>query len=99
MDATTFANIAEWVSKVIAAAAIVLGFVWRTIGTMVTNKVREQLDSTLRPFTETTSRAIEDLKRELRERSDTTNLRAEQRADALTKRIDALIEHLLHKSA
>jgi len=81
----------EWLSKVVATAAIVLGAIWRWLTQMITKRVKEELEVAMRTITETTSRAIDSLRHEVRENDERTEQRIERLGDRITERVDNIL--------
>ena len=85
----------EWLSKVVAAAGLVLGTIWRFLDGMITRKVQAQIAEAMKPVTEATSKAIDELRNDIKRTSESDNARAEERTEGVTKRIDELFSHLM----
>lgn len=83
--------ITEWLSKVVATAAVVLGAVWKWITHMITRKVKEEIEAAMRVITDTTSKAIDSLRHEVRENDERTEQRIERLGDRITERIDNMV--------
>jgi uncharacterized protein YicC (UPF0701 family) len=83
--------VTEWLSKVVATAAIVLGAIWRWLTHMITKRVKEELEVAMRTITETTSRAIDSLRHEVRENDERTEQRIERLGDRITERVDNIL--------
>jgi hypothetical protein len=81
----------EWVSKVVATAAIVLGAVWKWLTHMITRKVKEEIEAAMRVITDTTSKAIDSLRHEVHQNDKRTEERIERLGDRITDRIDNII--------
>jgi N12 class adenine-specific DNA methylase len=81
----------EWVSKVVATAAIVLGAMWRWLTHMITRKVKEEIELAMRVVTDATSKAIDALRHEMHDNEKRNEERLERLADRITDRIDGLI--------
>lgn len=84
----------EFILKVASTAAVVIGVLWRALDKMITRKVKEQLDIAMAALTETTSKAVEDLRKELHQVNAEGNRRADERADRITRRIDDVMLHI-----
>lgn len=101
----------EWVSKVVATAAIVLGAIWKWLTHMITRKVKEEIELAMRVITDTTSKAIDSLRHELltidskreerfeqlRNELHASDKRAEERSDRLADRLSDRIDNIVAK--
>lgn len=81
----------KWLLEVVVAALTVLGILWRSIDNMISKKVKSQVEAAMAKITETTSGAISDLEREIRENHREQLERTDDRFDKLTARIDRLL--------
>lgn len=86
------ATIVDWLSKVVASAAIVLGALWRWLTHVITQKIKEEIEIAMRAITETTSKAIDALRHEVRGSERRAEERSERLADRISDRVDNLLK-------
>lgn len=86
--------IIEFIGKVVATSAVVLSLIWRFVNKMITDKVKEQIDAAMAKITQTTSKAVDDLRTELHKHAHDSDVKSEERAERITNRIDSLYELL-----
>lgn len=91
----------EFIGKILATAAIVFGFLRRSLDDMIAKKVEEevsrQLDELTNRITSANTTAINTLRKELKEQSEATERTRQTQIDHVTGRIDELFTSLMNQ--
>lgn len=93
MDYNSAIELAKSLGEIVLAVLTVLGLIRRQLDSMISKKVEAQLKTVMDEMTKTTSGELASIRQEIRTNHGEQLQRTDDRFDALTNRIDRLINN------